>query len=203
MANDPVRRVPPTEGAPDPSAEQGPSTKTFSLKMEGWLMDSGLEAPVEIETAPAVPSPAAAPPPDAASPFASRPYHLFAAPVTMGAPLGAAPSSAPKPPPSPASVLAARPPTPVPLTEVAPRAALAPVTSPDAIPAPAASAVPPIPALAASAVPPIPGLAGGAPREAPRSSGLLLVGAGVVTVLVAAAASWFFWGDHIRALLKV
>ena len=189
MANDPLRRVPPTEGAPEPGFEQGPTTKTFSLKMQSWLMDSGVEAPVEIETAPAAPSPAAAPPPDAASPFASRPYHQFAAPP----------------------IAAARPPTPVPAAELAPLPALAPITSPDAIPtgsAPAASvlrasAVPPIPALAASAVPPIPGLAGGAPREAPRPRGLVLVGAGVVAVLAAATASWFLWGEHIRALLKV
>ncbi len=182
MVDDPQHRSKPQEPAP---GEQGPSTKTFSIKMASWLTDlapeGGVEAPVavEIDAAPAAPAVAAAPPPDTASPFASRPYHLFTPPPS-GTP-------AADPPPSAREVTA--PPTTPPVSATA-----SPL---------AASAVPPIPALAASAVPPIPALAGGARSASPRSTGLV-VGVGIALAVVAAlGAGWLLWNEQIRALLKI
>src|ERR1700679_4053175 len=96
MGHHQQHRAPPTPADPQSPGDLGPTTKTFSLKMASWLTDLGpdgsAQAPLEIDTAPAAPSPAAAPPPDLASPFASRPSHLFAAP-----PVAAAPVQAPAP----------------------------------------------------------------------------------------------------------
>ncbi len=181
MADKPQHRAPPPRPPPVANdgepGQQGPTTKTFSIKMASWLTDlepgAGAEGPLVLDEAPAAPSPAAAPPPDTASPFASRPYHLFADP-----PAAAAAPEAPAP--------GIRAPTPLPVEHH-----------------PAASAVPPIPALAASAVPPIPGLAGGVREDEPRSIGLLVVVGLAVALAAAGGASWFLWGEQIRALLKI
>ena len=184
MAEDPKHRALPQS---DPPNDQGQSTKTFSIKMASWLTDLAPEGgepgrvEIDIEAIPAAPVVAAPPPPDTASPFASRPYHRFEAPG-----FGAAPD--------------ARAPVPASVRDGGSGLASVPgIASSSPIPAPAPSS----PTLAASAVPPIPGLAGGARDDAPCSTGLL-VGVGIVVALVVAGgAGWFFWSEPIRALLKI